>query len=231
MSVARELYQLQAIDLEIDAGERVLKQKTGQLGESEALLGARAKLDSAQKSLGDLKHRQRSSEWEIDDLTGKINIIDEKLYGGRIRNPKELTDLQREGNILKARRSQLETGVLELMEQVESAEAALTEESHRCQHLEQEWQGQQRHLATEIEKLKARLAELKNERQLQMERTDPGTIGLYDKLRRQKGQALARIEQGICCGCRLSLSSHEIQQARSGNLVQCSSCGRILYLP
>ena len=41
----------------------------------------------------------------------------------------------------------------------------------------------------------------------------------------------ARVEQGICRGCRISLPTTDLQQARSGKLVQCSSCGRILFLP
>ncbi len=231
MSVAKQLYQLQELDLQIFAGEQAIKQRTGQLGESEALVTARAKLTSAQQRLDELKHQQHSAEWEIDDLTGKIAVIDEKLYGGRIRNPKELTDLQHEGNILKAKRSQMENKVLEIMEQVEATEADVTTGSRQFKQVEKEWQSQQQQLAADIEKLKTGLAELKQERQQLLEGADPQIIGLYEKLKKQKGQALARIEQGICRGCRISLSVNEIQQARGGNLVHCSSCGRILYLP
>ncbi len=231
MSVAKELYQLQELDQQTYAEEQALKQKTGQLGESEALVTARDKLASEQQRLGELKHQQHSAESEIDDLTAKITTIDEKLYSGRIRNPKELTDLQHEGNALKARRSQIENGVLEVMEQVESTQTGVTARSRQFKQVEQEWQSQQQQLAAEIERHKTRLADLHNERQLRLEGTDPQIIGLYEKLRREKGQALARIEQGICRGCRISLSSNEIRQARSGNLVHCSSCGRILYLP
>ncbi len=231
MSVARQLYQLQELDLEIYAEEQALKQKTGQVGESEALIAARAGLASEQQRLDELKHQQHSAEWEIDDLTSKIATIDEKLYGGRIKNPKELTDLQHEGNALKAKRGQLENRVLEIMERVESTEAGVTARSRQFKQLEQEWQGQQQQLSAEIDRLKTRLAALQPERPLLLDGADPQIIGLYEKLKKQKGQALARIEQGICRGCRISLSFNEIQQARSGNLVQCSSCGRILYLP
>ncbi len=231
MSVAKQLYQLQELDLQIDAEEQALKQRTGQLGESEALITSRAKLASGQQGLDELKHQQHAAEWEIDDLTGKIATIDGKLYSGRIRNPKELTDLQHEGNALKAKRSQLETKVLEMMEQVEAAEAGVATESRQFKQLEKEWQSQQQQLAVEIDRLKTGLVDRKQERQQQLGGADPEIIALYEKLKKQKGQALAKIEQGICRGCRLSLSVNEIQQARGGNLVHCSSCGRILYLP
>ena len=50
------------------------------------------------------------------------------------------------------------------------------------------------------------------------------------KLKKQKGTAVAKVEQGVCCGCRISLPSTELQRARSDSLVRCSSCGRILFL-
>ncbi|MDI6814491.1 MAG: hypothetical protein QMC90_00160 [Dehalococcoidales bacterium] len=42
---------------------------------------------------------------------------------------------------------------------------------------------------------------------------------------KQRGTAVAKVEQGLCRGCRISLSTAKLQQARSGSLVQCSSCG------
>ena len=79
--------------------------------------------------------------------------------------------------------------------------------------------------------LKGELSELQRKRQLLSGEIDPQAVEFYEKLREQKGQTVAKVEQGICRGCRISLSSSELQRARSGNLVQCSSCGRILFLP
>ena len=47
---------------------------------------------------------------------------------------------------------------------------------------------------------------------------------------RQKKPAVARVEQGICQACRISLSASGLQHARSGQPVQCGTCGRILYI-
>lgn len=40
---------------------------------------------------------------------------------------------------------------------------------------------------------------------------------------------MARVDQGTCYGCQIQLPTINLQQARSGNLVQCSNCGRILF--
>jgi predicted nucleic acid-binding Zn-ribbon protein len=161
----------------------------------------------------------------------RISEAEEQLYSGRIKNPKELTNLQHEVGILKSKRDQLENRALEIMDQVERAGADAAALNSEFNKLEAEWHRQQKQILGEIETLKSKLSELEEKRRLCSGTIDPQAVALYDKLRKQKGQAVAKVEQGICRGCRISLSFSELQQARSGNLVQCSSCGRILFLP
>ena len=231
MSIAKQLYQLQEVDLEIEANEQALRRLVSQLGENRTVVEAQTKLTSEQRRLDELKHQQRSAEWEIDDLVSKITAAEEQLYSGRIKNPKELTNLQHEVDILKAKRDQLENKALEIMDQVELAEANVAATGNEFNKLDAEWHRQQQEISADIEALKSKLSDLKHKRQLISAEIDPQAVGVYDRLRKQKSQAVAKVEQGICRGCRISLPSSELQQARSGNLVQCSSCGRILFLP
>ena len=230
MNVAKRLYQLQEIDLELESTEQTLKQISSQLRESRTVVSARVKLVSEQQRLEELKHQQHSAEWEIDDLTVKITTAEEKLYGGKITNPKELADFQHEADSLKARRAHLEDTTLELMDQVELVTASVAKISSKFETLETEWHSQQQKLSAEMEQLKNKLSDLKQKRQLLSAEIDPETLELYDGLKKQKGTAVAKIEQGICRGCSISLSISELQRARSGNPVRCSSCGRILFL-
>ncbi len=231
MSIAKQLYQLQEVDLEVESNEQALKQMVSQLGESQAVVKTQSKLTSEQQQLDDLGHKQRSTEWEIDDLVSKLSTVEEQLYGGRIKNPKELTSLQHEVKTLKTKRAQLEDNVLEIMGQVELVEASVAATSSELKRLEAEWHSQQQQLSADIEVLKSNLSALKSKRQQLSAEIDPQTVEVYDKLRKQKGQAIAKVEQGICRGCRISLPFNELQQVRSGNVVQCGSCGRILFLP
>ncbi|MFC1955959.1 zinc ribbon domain-containing protein [Chloroflexota bacterium] len=231
MGVAKQLYHLQEIDLEIESDESQMSQKVSQLGESNTIINLRNKLTSEQKLLNDSAHQQRSAEWEIDDLTGKIATAEGQLYSGRITNPKELSSLQQEINAFKAKRDQIENKALEIIDHVELAETNVAATGNEIKKLEGEWHNWQQQLSAEIEQLKGKLSELKQKRQLLTDAIDPQTVDLYEHIRKQKGQAVARVEQGICRGCRISLSSNELQQARSGNLIQCGSCGRILFLP
>jgi predicted nucleic acid-binding Zn-ribbon protein len=230
MNITRQLYELQEVDLALEAQEQALKQVANQLGESQTVLSARGKLASESQRLEELRHKQHSLEWEIDDITTKITRAEEELYSGRTQNPKELANLQHEIEILKAKRSELEDGAIEVMEQIEAATLGTDTLKSELKTLEAEWQAQQGRLKADKEHLEAELASLRRKREALAAQVESETAAFYGELKKQKGTAVARVEQGVCRGCRISLSNAELQRARSGDLIQCSSCGRILFL-
>lgn len=231
MNVAKQLYRLQEVDLEIESGERALEQIAAQLGESQSVIKTRKQLELEQKHLEELTRQQRSAEWEIDDISTKLTAAEEQLFSGRVKIPKELSNLQHEVEAFKARRNQLEEQALEIIDQVEKSEAGVAKTNGELEKLTAEWQRQQKQLNDEMARLKATLVDLKAKRQRLAGEVDSSAFEFYQSLREGKGIAVARVEQGICRGCRISLPTTDLQQARSGRMVQCSSCGRILFLP
>ena len=51
MNVVKQLYQLQEVDLELESNEQALNQSASQLGESQAVIRAQAKLKLEQQRL------------------------------------------------------------------------------------------------------------------------------------------------------------------------------------
>ena len=230
MSVAKQIYQLQEVDLELEANEQALKQKTSQLGESQQVIRVRTELSSQRQHLEEIKRQQHSAEWEIEDITNKVTALEQKLYDGSIRNSKELTNLQHEVDGLKARRGQLEDEALGIMDQVELTEAGVVTKSSELKSLKAEWHHQQQRLFTDIEQLKTTLADLEHKRRLMLTKIDLRIVNFYEELKGQKGTAVAKVDQGMCRGCQILLPAIKLKQARSESLAQCSSCGRILFL-
>jgi predicted nucleic acid-binding Zn-ribbon protein len=230
MGITRQLYQLQEYDIEIEKAEQSLAVKNGQLGNRETLDAAGARLAAAQKKLEELKHQRHEAEWQVDDLLSKIKTTEGQLYGGKITNPKELANLQHEINTLKSRNDELQDKALGIIELVDDEESSLAAVSSEYQTTEEAWHREQKQLAGEIEQLQASLADLKQERAQLASQIGPPAIDLYEKIRQQKKQAVAKVEQGICRACRISLSASALQRARSGQPVQCDTCGRILFI-
>ncbi len=230
MAITRQLYQLQELDLEIEQEEQSLAEKTGQIGVRDVLDTAASRVESEQKNLDELRRQHRDAEAEFDDLLSKIAATEEQLYSGNITNPKELSGLQHEVTTMKTRSDELENKALEIIERVEAAEASVAAANDDYKKLEVEWQNGQKQLAVEINKLKASLADLKEKRRQLAGQIDSTAIDLCERIRQQKKDAVAKVEQGICRACRISLSASALQKARSGQPVQCGTCGRILYI-
>ena len=230
MSVASQLYQLQELDTELEAGEQNVGRMTRELADNSTIAAAQASLDSAHQRLAEMAKQQRSLEADIADLTSKVTKIEKDLYGGKIRNPKELTDLQHEFNALKAQRMPLEEKLLDLMELVEETNllAKGMEAEHKVLQAEKETRNKQ--LSAELESLKITITGLKEKRRSVAAGIDPQTVATYEAVKKQRGTAVARVEQGLCKGCRISLTVTEVQNAKKGVLARCGSCGRILYM-
>ena len=230
--LARQLFQLQELELALEGNEQSQVKIGAQLGESQDVVKARARRDAEKKHIEELAKQQKTTEWEIEDLTVKIKAIEKKLYEGRIFNSKELSSLQTEAEDFKKRRSGLEDKALEVMEQTDAARKALLKMVEEVALLEARWQDQQKQLRGELEQLKANQVDLEGKKQALLVQIEAGAVEIYRDLRKRKGgTAVARIEQGTCKGCRITLPNSDLQQAKGSGLVRCNSCGRILYLP
>jgi predicted nucleic acid-binding Zn-ribbon protein len=230
MAVAKQLYELQELDTEIEQKAESLTQKTLLIGDRKVLDDAQNRLSTEKQELEVLKHQHREAEAEVDDLLSKIAEVEGQLYGGKITNPKELSNLQHEAMTMKAKSEELENNTLEIIDRVEEAEKRLAETTADFHKLEDEWQKEQKQLAADIDKLKTELADLKLKREQLSAQIEPPALALYERIRQQKKQAVVKVEQGICRACRISLSASILQKARSGQPVQCGTCGRIVFI-
>jgi len=230
MTLAKTLYDLQQIDLNIQKEQETLDDINRQLGESEALTQVKSELLTEQKHLTETEKQQRDVEWEIEDLRSSIKQLNDKLYGGKNKNPKELVSLEKELENFKAKLRQKEDDLLDLMAEIESMQDKIKTNGERLNKLEEEWQQEQKDLTQRQAAVKRRLSDLSRKRKALASDIAKQTLELYEVIRVRKGQAVAKIEQGRCQGCRLNLAVNELQRARAGALIQCSSCGRILCL-
>jgi predicted nucleic acid-binding Zn-ribbon protein len=230
MNISRQLFNLQEVDQELASNEQAYARITSQLGESKAVLDIRVKLGTATGQLEDATHSQHTVEWEIEDLSAKLSKFEGELYSGKTTSPKELTGLQQEIDNLKKNRGKLEDHDLEIMETIERLNATISELRSNLEKRETEWQVQQKDFTAELKELEHTISVLKEKREALASEIDPQVLTIYEELKKQKGSSVAKVEQGICRGCRISLPVNELQQVRSGSMVRCSSCGRILYL-
>jgi predicted nucleic acid-binding Zn-ribbon protein len=230
MTSAADLFALQAIDLKRDARRALIADIESRLGETEELTAARELVATCESEVERLRREQRDLEARTEDLDARIQPVETRLYGGSIRNPKELTDLQKELDLLKRRRGDLDDEGLALIDALEAATSALERARAGMRAVQAAWQADQEELADGKARAQREAAQLNSERELRTKGMDAAALGLYEKLRgARQGRGVARVERGSCQGCRLGLPTHLVQRLRAGGqLVQCPSCERIL---
>lgn len=232
MTAVAELYALQEIDLALEACRSALAEAQARLEEPEELLDARRTEEERREELRAAEKQFKEREFQADELRQKIEPIEKRLYQGSVHNPKELADLQRDLESLKRRRGELEDRALEAMDGVEVAQRAHAEARDQLRELETARQADLRELGERQAGLEREILELEGRRDGDASEIEPRLLSLYDRLAgTRSGRAVAKVEGGACQGCRISLPMNLVQRARSGSdLVQCSSCERILYV-
>jgi predicted nucleic acid-binding Zn-ribbon protein len=232
LSKGKQLYELQEVDLEIDAKRETLTQVMGRLGESEVLDEARLSLARDEEKLVELQRTQREVEREVEDLQAKAAAATDKLYGGTVKNPKELSSLQEQLSNFQRKIGEGDDKTLDIMSEVDTAQKEVSVKRSEVATIEEEWQAEQASLSQEQAELSAALATLEQKRKELASKLDTVSLELYEDIRQKRqGRAVAKLERGMCQGCRIALPMSELQHARMGQeLVQCGSCERVLYV-
>ncbi|MEE9198595.1 MAG: C4-type zinc ribbon domain-containing protein, partial [Dehalococcoidia bacterium] len=212
--------------------ENVLKEVVRKLEDEEALERARERVGNQQDHLADLDRQQREADALISDIQAKLTPLEKKVYGGSVKNPRELEALEHEAKILKKRLGEAEDRSLSLMESVEAAQETLDAARNELAAMEEQRLKEVESLSADKGRIEKELSRLGAQRQGVVTTIDAEAITLYESLRSSMpGSAVAKVERGMCQGCRITLPMSAIQKARLGrSVVRCSSCGRILYV-
>jgi predicted nucleic acid-binding Zn-ribbon protein len=231
MSVVQRLYQLQIVDSEWDETSRQLAEVEASLGETDDLVRAREAVAEIQKSLEGLRQESRELDLEIAGVSAKLKANQDRLYSGKVRNPKELSGLHEEAGALRRRCSELEDGQLELLMAAEEAEAELAERQARLRQIEGTWHEDQAALQAQKEELALRLLELEEDRAQLRAPLAAAELADYDDLRwRLGGTAVARFKRGACQACGVDLPTGVALAVERGEGVHyCPICRRLLY--
>ena len=232
MSQPFKLHRLQQIDTQLDQKRLRLAEIERILADDAELQAANARLQEAQGALQEARRALHRAEAEVLAQRVKIEQNEAALYGGKVRNPKELQDLQNESAALKRYLNVLEDRQLEAMIAAEEAEIHHDTVASSISDLKARRIEANAALLGEQTALLKDMARLENERTATISTIEEADIQLYEQLRiSRRGVAVANIQDNGCAACGSTLTPGTIQTARSGGtLTRCTFCGRILYI-
>ena len=185
----------------------------------------------AETAARDLQREVKRIEADVETVRQRAARDQQRLDAGGV-GAREATNLQQELESLARRQSTLEDQELELMESLETAEAALREAHagrdearaalERAEQLRNDALADIADGTTRHETARAAVAG----------GISAPLLNLYDRIRTQTGTTgAAMLRSRQCQGCRIELNGRELAAVRNADpheVVRCENCGRIL---
>ncbi|HLD93800.1 MAG TPA: C4-type zinc ribbon domain-containing protein [Anaerolineales bacterium] len=231
MSSAFKLLRLQQVDSQLDHVKSRLAEIERMLANDEVVKQAQITLQEAEQSRETAQKELSRADEEVKAIQAKLKENQEHLYGGKVRNPKELQDLQMEAESLNRHLRALEDSELEKMMALEERQTEAKVADGALEAVRAQRAAENRTLGSEQNKLLAEAERLQEERSTNLNSIDERDLKIYDGLRASKGGiAVAKVQNKTCGACGAELSASLAQAARSPNeLTRCDNCKRILY--
>lgn len=231
MSITLNLYRLQQIDTRLDQVNARLEAIQSALENDAELKAARLRQEKAEKTVKESEQALKQAENEAMAQRIKLEQAESSLYGGRIQNPKELQDLQNDVASLKRHLATLEDRQLEAMLALEEARSAVDSAKKDYMATQGQVISKNASLNAEQNGLQKEAETLSAQRLAVLPVIDAASLSCYDALRQQRrGLAVSTISDNACDSCGASLTPRHAQSVRfSQQIVNCPSCGRILF--
>jgi len=231
MSQVFKLFRLQQLDSHLDHARGRIDQINKQLADNQVIRLAEDQVNLANKNLNDAYKVLSKADNEVKSQRLKIEQTEAALYGGKVRNPKELQDLEKDVESLRRYLGVLEDRLLESMVGLEDAEIVYNKYTSEYQSILSSTETQHSLMRGELDTLMNEIDRLEKERSSTADTIESGDIKLYEQLRQQKrGVAVSKVSDNACSACGSILTPGMVQGAHSPTqLVRCPFCGRILY--
>lgn len=186
-------------------------------------------VEKSSADLEELQHNSRMMNLEVDKLDAQIRDYREQLNTGII-SFKEMESLRTKIISQRKRMEEMEDEALLLMNRIEETATEHAKEKERLSLRGAEIETEIDKLDKQIAQVQAELASRQNKRQELVSEIPVHAVQQYEHLHTSFEDPVVPIENGVCGGCKLSVSGTTIERARDGmEIVTCENCSRIVY--
>lgn len=232
MNLTFSLFRLQSCDTQLQKISNRLKQIETILLADEETRVATLTRDEAKKVVESLQSDIKALAEECAARKLKADLAHAQLYGGAVRSPKELQELQaEEASHLKAV-SMLEDEQLAAMSKLDVAQSKLEEAEKALKGCIDKKAADNSLLLGEKSNLENQIPSIEAQKNALVALLPADILTQYQQLLRSKGgKAVAQVIDDGCDICGVELNPADMQQVKSPQKIfRCKSCGRILYM-
>jgi len=186
--------------------------------------------DKDAEALKEAVKSSKSNRVKVEELKFGIQKTEEKLYSGAVSSVKQLEgmqknleEMQRGIEMLEIANRDIQNRKMRLEEQVRTSRRKLRKYKNTFDGLKEKYNKEEKSARAECE-------DLKQQRQKLLKRIDKRVLDRYNRVRLGTDTAVVEINEGKCKGCHMEVSVVYTEKLREEELVNCETCGRILYL-
>lgn len=226
-----KLIALQNLDTTIRRLEKELEAIPQRRAEIEGEFDQRAfEIKALENRRDEAKHARARLEIEAVDQRGRVERAERNLMSSKKQD--EYTAAIREADAARKQISTLETQILEQMESLEKAEAALSERADEIATLNSDRESRLKAFDEETQRQSQQLIAARAERDQVFANLPKPMSAMYSRIsaRIRDGVAVAEARNRSCTACFMALRPQVMSEIRRGEeIITCDNCGRILY--
>lgn len=227
-----QLWALQDLDEQAAGVRETLARFPEQRRELEhRIVEARQRLEQAKARAAESQKQRRQLEVEAGALTEQERHFQKQLPA--IKKNEEYTALLHEIEGVRGKRSEIETRVLERMEEEEREQGERPALEQALKRAETEAAERAKLIDAQETSEQGKLGVLEARRDAHVRELAPVTRARYERVHASKeGRAVVGILKGACGGCYRTLPPAVLQEARRRDrMMSCEGCGRIIVWP
>lgn len=229
-TTANGLKELHRLHINLREVQEQLERGPKQIRAREQIIARKkAELDAQKEQLKQLRMAADQKSLQLKTNESKILGLRAKLNQATSNREYDIFRSQIEADTMA--NSVLEDEILEALDKVDQAQVSLGRIDQEIAAAQADRERVAKDFLQVEADLKSQAAELESAIR-ETETTLPGDIGeKYKRLIQAHGpDALSAVEGRACSACYVGLTSQNIVELRSGRMVFCKSCGRLLYL-
>lgn len=229
------LWQFMQVDMEADGFEHTMRQSANRqklIKQRDFLKDQQANMKKLENDVAVMQDRLEAVQDEADRLEKLLASLAEEME----KNPPESAeDAQKQAESVQKLLETLqryETELVKMRKDADTKDRQQKEIRVRAAKTKMEFDQLKVEYDREFKADTEKLQQMRNKTEQEAKNLDPKLLAKYRSIKQHCTPPMAKLVNGQCSGCFMSLPSATLLDIRNGDrIVECDNCGRILYDP